>query len=196
MLPRLILLIFILLIRQLVAHTQDHPKVEPVKRITLLNPGFGYELPVSDVSTLQLWAGFSPSLVYHDGVVGGKEFQFHPGVSVVAAVRRYYNYRQRLNKDKRWEKNSMNYLGFRTALQYTERPLEVDASENQFRLLTSLSFVWGLQRNYSRNFSLDFFAGPGGAIGADDAAFSYDEKGNTRFTPTLTLSLTIGFWIK
>lgn len=191
------LLLSCLLFLAAASFAQDSiPGVVNVTKINFLNPGISYEHRIGKNQTVQLSAfmnvlvslGFSSdhstSDVYVDPAVG-------------AEYRYYYNFRKRSADGKSVSKNSANYIGLYGNMIFSK--MRVNSSyyiESKRRNVNVVGLGWGMQRNYTKHFSLDLNIGGqyrfarSSYPGADNTTM---QKTGGEFLPAVLLGL--GFWL-
>jgi len=166
-----------------------------VTRITLLNPGVSFEMKTGKASTVYLHAYTTTlsSIGYSSTFGWSTQFQFDPSLSL--QYRFFYNIKRRMEKGKRVEKNSANYIAPVYQLSFSKNALSdgVYVNNDSRRPINELGVVWGMQRNYASRFSLGINAGPGiffGKDNVDDPIGSYSVN-ITEFTIVAHLELAI-----
>ncbi|WP_276485974.1 hypothetical protein [Paraflavitalea pollutisoli] len=172
------------------------PDVETVTKVTILNPGIGYEHPIGHHQTLYLQGMFSisGSLGYSGNLGWLSELYIHPALSL--EYRYYFGWKRRLERGKRVALNSANYLAgfFRT--DFPERYYWNNAgSLDRFRkAIHALGVTAGMQRNYRGRFSLDLNIGFGHTIepGYTDASGYWYTKNSQFYFPG---RLSLGIWL-
>ena len=173
---------------------QEHEEdATNVAKITLLNPGVGYEARIGHYQTISGQLFMNLSTYAEDG--GSREnirFYFDPAATL--QYRYYYNGGKRAEAGKRIEKNSMNYVAAVGEVFFSRMPLTVYANEeNSRRPVYRLGAVWGLQRNFEKHFSLDVNIGPG--ILSSTETFSQTSTVKHSVSQvTLMGQLNLGFW--
>src|SRR5689334_15473284 len=88
----------------------QEPEVTDVARITILSPGFSYEMKAGKFQTLFFQVFMNTSAYAEYSSYFGYESRFYFDPAVTAQYRYYYNAGKRTDKGKRTEMNSMNYL--------------------------------------------------------------------------------------
>ncbi len=152
------------------AFAQDTTSViTNVTRITILNPGISYEMKTGKTSAIyvQAYTTTLSSIGYSSTFGWSTQFQFDP--SLTLQYRFFHNIKRRLDKGKRIEKNSLNYIAPVYQMSFSKNALSdgVYVNNNNRRPINELGVVWGMQRNYAGRFSLGINAGPGIFFGKD-----------------------------
>jgi hypothetical protein len=189
------LLMIVALLLSLPSYAQDieNPDVTNVAKITILNPGFAYEARVAKYQTIYAQAFINTSTYSITGGYGRQTtFYFDPALDV--QYRFYYNARTRVEKEKRFEKNSMNYVAAAFELIYTRMPiLGSSFFSTQRRPVNTYGVLWGFQRNYKSRFSLDFNIGPGLQIANTSTSSFRESYQSSGFT--LMSQINLGIWL-
>jgi len=179
------------------AFAQDTSSViTNVTRITILNPGISYEMRTGKTSTVYLNAYTTTlsSIGYSSTFGWSTQFNFDPSLSL--QYRFYHNIRRRLEKGKRIEKNSLNYIATVYQMSFSKNALSDGVYVNNSRRpINELGVVWGMQRNYANRFSLGLNVGPGIFFGKDrieEPTESYTVN-ITEFT--LVAHLELAIWL-
>lgn len=136
--------------------------ITDVTKATFLRPGISYEKRIGKFQSLFAQAFVAPSFYYSYSISLGErsEFSFDPGLNF--QYRYYYNYDKRQEKGKRTEMNSLNYVSPTFETVFSKAPISEDHYfENDRRPVNTVGFVWGIQRNYKKRFSLDLNLGLG-----------------------------------
>jgi len=148
---------------------------EGIFKINFLPLSVSYEMKIATLQTIMLEPGFGfgYSIVDSYGY-----FNFSPYLNF--HYRYYYNFEKRNAKGKRTARNSVNFVG--AVGNYTAYTNYSNYGENNkgYRYMT-MGPVWGIQRNYPKNFSLGIILGP---------ALSFYTTG---VRPDIIGSLTLGF---
>ncbi|HEV8282696.1 MAG TPA: hypothetical protein VGQ09_00220 [Chitinophagaceae bacterium] len=168
-----------------------------VTKITFLNPGFSYENRVGKFQSVYLNAYLATSayFFYSSNLGTSSGIYFDPALSV--QYRYYYNAARRESRGKRTAMNSLNYVGPIFDVIFSKDAMtEFSYEEEKRRPVYTFAFVWGIQRNYERRFSLDINLGAGyfftkGTI--EDGSGQLITVNQSKFTTTGNLSL--GFWL-
>lgn len=167
-----------------------------VTRITILNPGISYEMRTGNTSTVYLHAYTTTlsSIGYSSTFGWSTQFNFDPSLSL--QYRFYHNIKRRLEKGKRIEKNSLNYIAPVYQMSFSKNALSDGVYvNNNRRPISELGVVWGMQRNYENRFSLGLNVGPGIFFGKDrieEPTESYTVN-ITEFT--LVAHLELAIWL-
>jgi Protein of unknown function (DUF3575) len=171
--------------------------VTNVAKITILNPGFGYEMKTGKFQTLFFQAFMNTSAYAEYSSYFGYESSFYFDPAATAQYRFYYNAGQRFDKGKRTEMNSMNYLALVDELLFSKIPISTGYSEESSRrAVNRVGVVWGLQRNYQKHFSLDLNLGLGYVI-TNGTFYNVNGQKTTRriSQPTTLGQLNLGIWL-
>lgn len=186
-------LFFLLLATRCLAQSDD---VTNVAKLTLLNPGFGYEVRTAKYQTLHAQLFMNTALFGQADAANTPNFQLYFDPAATLQYRYYYNNRKRLQNEKRTDKNSMNYVALVGEVIFSRMPLLSDHDEEmRRRAVNRFGALWGLQRNFQKHFSLDLNVGLGYLV-------STGTYGGLLFTPEKrTVSqlavlgqLNVGFW--
>ncbi|MBZ9728503.1 DUF3575 domain-containing protein [Salegentibacter sp. JZCK2] len=156
-------------------NAQESASVEDgLLSINILTPGMEYEYGLTNSTTLDLRAG-SSAFAFGAGS-SGKFFAIFPVFA--AQYRYYYNFANRIQKDKPVKNNSANYVALSTGLQ-SGKPIigNIEYSADYFGVVGP---VWGLQRYYGSGFKLDLNLGAG---------YGFDELGDSFFSPIIGIRL-------
>ena len=159
--PIITILSFLILFQ---AKAQEKKYTQNVLTATILSPGLSYELAAGNKLTIKLNAFVFPGFSYSQNILlnGRSNFSFTPTPLLVADGRYYYNFQQRLEKEKNISRNSANYFGLSAKYGVSIETFYPDNGE-AVRTTTQIydvGIVWGLQRNYNNRFSLDLNIGP------------------------------------
>lgn len=179
------------------AQSEGNTEVRDITRLTFLNPGFAYEKKVGQFSTLYshlfMSTGFYAS--FSTALGNSAKVWFDPSFNL--QYRKYYNAAKREKAGKRTAMNSMNYITPVVGVTFTsETYSDSYLAESSRRPVYDVGFLWGLQRNYPKRFSLDLNVGPGyyftrsSKQGADDAVVKETHGGFT-----ILVHFSLGFWL-
>jgi hypothetical protein len=171
--------------------------VTNVTRVTLLNPGLSYETRIGKLQTLYLQAFMNTSSYSDYSNSMGFDYEFYFDPAVTAQYRYYYNGDKRLQKNKRTEMNSMNYVAVIGETVFSKMPMNSSyLEETSRRAVSRLGVAWGLQRNFEKRFSLDLNLGLGYLFANGT---TYDMTGakvkKSASQATMVGQLNIGFWL-
>ncbi|MEM9362025.1 MAG: hypothetical protein AAGA43_05285 [Bacteroidota bacterium] len=131
------------------AQTQKNVEDSQFK-INFLNPGLEYEIGIAQDQTLDFGVGLQFG-ANSDG------YAFFPALN--AQYRYYYNFKRRLNRDKRTQGNSANYLAASGTLFLEEVIVgNLNSGDGYFGFAGP---VYGIQRTYPKgfNFNVEFGVG-------------------------------------
>jgi hypothetical protein len=148
---------------------EDEVRTVSVTKITVLEPGIAYELPVGGKSSLFFRTGLTATLAtdYYDEITGVLFRVFG-----AASGRVYYNFEKRNLQERNIKNNSANYFALLVlvATQPLNKGNDYDTDLNKSILNTGI--VWGMQRNYPSRFSLDLNLGLGYVKAGNISSFS------------------------
>lgn len=154
---------------------------------TILSPGLSYEVAAGNKHTIKLKAIAFPGFRYSSTLLlnGRSHFAFTPTFILSGDGRYYYNFQQRLKKEKNIGRNSANYLALSGSYGYS---IETFYAQDGAIIRTATphrdaGFLWGMQRNYDNRFSVDFNIGPSILTPILDEQFG------------IIANLTLGIWL-
>jgi hypothetical protein len=157
--------------------------VESVFKVNFLTPGIAYEHPVS--KKVSIYAEVNTALyIVKYTVTDNIRAYITPIFN--AQARYYFNAEKRIEKNKRVEKNSMNYVSL-----YFQKNVERD--KYFLPSLTKLGVVWGMQRNQPGRLSFDFNIGPGILLNKQSINNYYGYYRYPYFT--ILGDLKLGIWL-
>jgi hypothetical protein len=172
--------------------------VTDITKVNFFSPGLGYEKRIGKFQTLhaQAFAALSSYLAFSGDNGPGVRAGLYLDPAAAIGYRYYYNYAQREAKGKRTEMNSLNYIGpvFQTVFSNANISAEY-LTEEKRRAINLIGLSWGLQRNYSKRFSLDLNFGAGYLFAKSTETVSGQRNNKEIGKPTTTGHLTLGFWI-
>jgi hypothetical protein len=135
---------------------------ENVIKLTIIEPAVSYEKRIGKLQTLyvQAFADIEFGIGYSSSLGNTSFFYASPAAGL--QYRYYYNAARRKRKGKTTEMNSMNYIApvYNMVLSAWGVTRDDYVEENR-RPVHSVLLAWGLQRNYTNRFSIDFNAGAG-----------------------------------
>ena len=169
-----LLLLSFCLFSFLSSNAQDQASVKDgLLSVNILTPGLEYEFGLSNSTTLDLRAG--SGIAFGTGS-SGDFFGIFPVFS--AQYRYYYNFKNRIEKNKTVKNNSANYIALSGNLQ-SGKPIigNIEYTADYFGVVGP---VWGLQRYYGSGFKLDLNLGAG---------YGFDELGDSYFSPIIGIRL-------
>ncbi len=159
--PIITILLFLILFQ---AKAQEKKYTQNLLTATILSPGISYEIAAGKKITAKLNAFVFPGFSYSQNILlnGRSNFSFEPTPLLVGEGRYYYNFQQRLKKEKNISRNSANYLGVSGKYGVSIKTFYPDNGNavRTARQIYDAGIVWGLQRNYNNRFSLDLNIGP------------------------------------
>lgn len=157
--------------------------VESVFKVNFLTPGIAYEHPVS--KKVSVYAEVNTTL-YIVKYTLSDNINAYVTPNFNVQTRYYFNGEKRIEKNKRVEKNSMNYISL-----YFEK--NVARNEHNLPSLAKLGVVWGMQRNQPGRFSFDFNIGPGILLNKQSINNYYGYYRYPYFT--ILGDLKLGIWL-
>lgn len=172
--------------------------VTNVLRITLLGPGVSYEKKIGHLQTLYLHPHLNAWGYYIYSSNFGSDSRFDVDPALTLNYRYYYNTAKRLEKGKRTEMNSLNYVGGVYDFLVSKRPYSSEyVEETDRRAIHIVGAIWGIQRNYKGNFSLDLNLGLGYTFskGTKIDAYTGRRISEDVSTPTTVGNFTLGLWL-
>lgn len=190
---RYLLLLSVCLLTFFTSFTQDEVQdAGHVAKVTLLNPGVGYELRIANWQTVHAQAFLNLSSSVETNGETRVNFYFDPAVTL--QYRYYYNGLKRLEAEKRIGKNSMNYFALVGEAYWSKMPLtDQSYEEDSRRSVSRYGVVWGLQRNGEKHFSLDLNLGLG-YLTAKNSPYNSVTGKKTVGMLTFMGQFNIGFW--
>lgn len=166
---------------------QEKKYTQNVLTATILSPGISYELAAGNKLTVILKAVVFPGFSYSQNILlnGRSNFSFTPTPLLIGEGRHYYNFQQRLGKEKNISRNSANYLGISGKYGYSIETFYPDNGDaiRTAKQVYDAGIVWGIQRNYDNRFSLDLNIGPSILQPLIDRQFG------------LVANLSLGIWL-
>lgn len=168
---------------------------ENVVALTYLTPGVSYEMKTGQYQTIHLRAYLSFAASYHTSP-GGDEFNVYLDPSLAAQYRFYYNFKKRLSKQKRTEKNSANYFAAHAGTVFTKMRISSSYFQEETRRpVCNVGVRWGMQRNMAKKLNFNFSFG----AGVTWASSSYPIEGGiakeTHVKFNLPVHLGLGIWL-
>ena len=171
--------------------------VTRVTRVAFLNPGFSYEDRVGRLQTVHFDAYLSTSAYYSYSSSLGTNAGIYFDPALMVQYRYYYNAAARESKGRRTERNSMNYIGPMFDVAFSKAAVtEQSLEEENRRPISTVGFIWGIQRNYKKRFSLDLNVGLGYYFTQGTELDYYGQPvkiSQSGFTVPTNISL--GFWL-
>ncbi len=158
---------------------KEEQNIDVTKVITanFFYPGISYEARLGKHQTF-----FVSAFMNILAVTRFSGTRFFVGPAIALQYRNYYNLAKRAKNGLRTEMNSANYIGPIVFGTYSKNSRHGEAG-----LSNIVGFVWGLQRNYVKRFSLDVNAGLGYLF--SDINFSNNNS------ITLINQVRLGFWL-
>jgi hypothetical protein len=175
---------------------QKDPDVTNVTKVTILNPGLSYETRVAKFQTIYGQVFGNTSAYFSSSSTFGTDYGIYFDPAVTVQYRYYYNGYRRMEREKRTEMNSMNYVSFVSEFMASKAALTDDYfDEDSRRLISRFGIAWGLQRNYRGRFSLDLNLGFGYLISKGTRSSNGQTTSRTITMPTSMGQLTLGIWL-
>ena len=140
------------------AQKKQNAALANIAKVNLFNPGVSFEKKINSNQTLYINAFYNPSIVLtNNGFLSNTaKLIFEPSASI--QYRFYYNIPVRANKMNML--NSYNYVCPVFETNFSKRNvLLFNAVNNAYAPINKIGALWGMQRNYSSRFSLDFNIG-------------------------------------
>lgn len=178
---------------------QDKNKtdVTNVYKVTFLNPGASAEFRIGKYQTLYGRAYLYTSVAEINSFDEKRvDVYFDPAGAL--QYRYYYNAIKRSKAKKRTELNSLNYLAAVYEVFFSKLPLSASYyKELNRRAISQAGFVWGIQRNYKKRFSLDFNIGLGYLFGKGTTRnlITNEDFRETIGSVTYIAEINLGFWL-
>lgn len=174
------------------AQTED---VTNVAKVTLLNPGLSYEARIGKYQTVHGQLFMNTSAYGETDGFGNADFDFYFDPAATLQYRYYYNAEKRLEKEKRIDKNSMNYVAGVGEVFFSKMPLKAfSLEEAERRPVWRFGAVWGLQRNFEKHFSVDLNLGLGYMSSKETVSTGQAPTTVNIGQVTFLGQLNIGFW--
>ncbi|NER18587.1 hypothetical protein [Spongiivirga citrea] len=143
-------------------------------KINFLTPGVEFETGISNNSTLNFALGTGIFLRKQNNQ--DTEFGVFPYLD--GQYRYYYNFKRRLDKGKRTDRNSANYFSLSALAQSGKSIIgNVDFTEDYAAFVGP---IWGMQRTYNSGFNLNLSAGVG---------YAWSENFDGEILPTVSFTL-------
>jgi hypothetical protein len=178
-------------------HSNDDIKTTNISKINFIDPGFSYEFSISRFSSIYTQAFLFTSAKYNSNFSGNDKLKFYFDPALAVQYRYYYNGIKRLNKGKRTELNSMNYISPVLELVFSKRSIDnSDLDEKDRRPIYLPGITWGLQRNYKSRFSLDLNLGFGYVISTTTFSTSTGQSITNEVSQLSFLGfINLGIWL-
>jgi hypothetical protein len=187
----------LLIVLSFETYSQDKTDVTNVVKATIINPGVSYEARVGKFQTVYAQLFINSSTYSWTDYNNQVHFDFYFDPAATLQYRYYYNARQREEKEKRTEMNSLNYFSFVAESILSKIPLtSTGIEEEKRRAVNHLGLCWGMQRNYNSRFSLDLYFGAAWRFSSymSHNAFFASERVNIS-EPVIMGQLNLGFWL-
>ena len=133
---------------------QSNDVEEGIFKINFLPVSISYEMKIASLQSIMLEPGFGFGFSVVDSY---GYFNFSPYLNF--HYRYYYNFDKRNAKGKRTARNSANYVGAMANYTVYTNYSNYGEDNKGYRYMT-IGPVWGIQRNYPKNFSLGIILGP------------------------------------
>ena len=171
--------------------------VTRVTKFAFLNPGFSYEDRIGKFQTVYLTAYMATNVSYSYSSNFGSHSDIYFDPALMVQYRYYYNGIARESKGKRTERNSLNYIGPLFEVTFTKAAMTGESyEEDNRRVVYTLGFVWGIQRNYRKRFSLDLNLGLGYFFTTGtELDYNYQVVHVSQSGFTIPGNLSLGFWL-
>lgn len=171
--------------------------VSNVVRITVINPGIGYEARVGKLQTVFAQT-FMKTMLHAESEAFilipfrvHTTYYFDPAVTV--QFRQYYLTRKQKIKTKDHSLNSMNYVALYEELFFTKKPIYQNVDSR--RGYNKLAIVWGLQRNLSDHFSFNANLGYGYTFPTRPFYSPNGQKFDETLNEAIVCQINLGFWL-
>ena len=171
--------------------------VTRVTRAAFLNPGFSYENKIGKLQTIYLTAYLATSAYYYSSSSLGTDAKIYFDPALRVQYRYYYNAAARVRKGRQTERNSMNYIGPLFDVTFTKAAMNDHSYEEENRRpVSTIAFVWGIQRNYLKRFSLDLNLGLGYSFTkGTEVSFNGQTAHVSQSAVSTPGYLSLGFWL-
>ncbi len=179
------------------SQSKSNVDITQVTKISFLSPGFSFEnkLGKSQSFYMNTYLATTAYFSYSSNFGTSSGIYLDPALSL--QYRYYYNAARRESKEKRTKMNSLNYISPAFDISFSRNAMtESSFVSERRRPVYSFAFVWGMQRNYQKRFSLDLNLGIGyyftkGMV--EDNSGQLITVNQSDFITTGQLSL--GFWL-
>lgn len=137
-------------------------------KINFLPIAVSYEMRVGPQQTIM----FEPGMGFNWSIdkVDNYYFNFSPFLGFY--YRYYYNFDARNAKGKRTARNSVNFVGVKALYMIYTNYANFGYDREGYKFMT-VGPVWGIQRNYPKNFSLGINLGPALSLYPGGAKFDF-----------------------
>jgi hypothetical protein len=178
-------------------YSQENTDIISLTKLTFLDPGISREIRIAPLQSVFLQAFMATSAYFSYSSTFGTNGGVYFDPAAKAQYRYYYNMEKRVEKEKRTERNSMNYVGGSAQTVFTDGAYTNEhVNEDERRPVNTIGIIWGLQRNGAKHFSFDLNLGVGYLFGKGT---KLDETGLHYSSPmsefTGIVSLNLGFWL-
>jgi hypothetical protein len=155
------------------AQIDSTPRVEDKQLTYHLLANLSYEMGVSKASTIRISGPIDAGVTYelYTDFQGSTQTNsyYYIRPSVAVEFRHYYNLENRMQKGKRVDKNSGNFLAPVVAL-YGPALAKSDGLEVA-DISGVIGGLWGIQRNYGKSFNFQLSIGPGFGFSKNEISF-------------------------
>lgn len=171
--------------------------VTRVTKVAFLNPGFSYEDRLGKFQTVSLTAYLNTSAYYSYSSSLGTDSRIYFDPALIMQYRYYYNAAAREAKGKWTKRNSLNYIAPLFDITFSKAGVTNNSHEEEDRRpIYTLGFVWGIQRNYKKRFSLDLNLGVGYFFTkGTELDYNYQKVHVNQSGFTVPGNLSLGFWL-
>lgn len=173
--------------------------INDLTKVAILDPGISQEKRMAKYQSLFVQLFLSPDIEigYSSSLGNTSSFNIDPVLGF--QYRYYYNAARREAKKKKTGNNNLNYFAPVYQLIYSKKRISSSYyEETKRRAINVAGLVWGLQRNFPRQFSLDLNLGLGylfTSVTYPDYLTGQPVAGHDSQL-TGIVQLTIGFWLK
>jgi len=136
----------------------DKTDITDLVKFSFFSSGISYEKRVGKFQSLYVSGFMSFGMISDNNSFAWFAFNYYYDPAIITSYRYYYNAKGRANNGKRTYMNNMNYISPLYKCLYSKRPLSF-YEEKKYRIINSVGFAFGSQRNYKNRFSADFSFG-------------------------------------
>ena len=178
--------------------SQRDVDVQDIFKINIAAPALAFEKRIGKFQTInaQVFVRADWGIGYASSIGNTSFFYASPAAGL--HYRYYYNAVRRQAGGKRTAMNSMNYLGPLYTIAFSSRSISSSyQGEYNRRPVHTAVLAWGIQRNYTRRFSLDCNAGVGIDFANTSLYNQNDDVIDKNIVAAFTYSLQIrmGWWL-
>lgn len=180
-----------------IGFAQQATDVTNLTKITFFNPGISREIRIAHLQSIYLQAFMNTSAYFSYSSSLGTDGGIYFDPALTAQYRYYYNATKRMEKGKRTEMNSLNYVsGIAETFFTTAAISNGDVNEDKRRAANRMGLAWGIQRNGSKHFSLDLNLGVGYVFAKGTRLDINGIKYSSPVSQFTSLGqLNLGFWL-